>query len=127
MALNYSSVMLGTLTIKQPKRGDNGEYIKDSKGNVKYNKYNVHIRQGNALAIFIYPYKNKGKWFHQLYAFFNDETHIKNILAGNDGKLFDDEVDKIELNLYHKECKTLLKYMVRSGLRVECYYKEDKK
>lgn len=38
-----------------------------------------------------------------------------------------DKVTKVKLNLFYKESKTLLKYMVRDGLKVECYYKEPNK
>jgi hypothetical protein len=133
MALQYSSVMLGTMTIKQPKR-ENGELVKDDKGRQVYNKFKIDIRKCNALAAFIYVYKKDGEWYHQLYSFFSDTQHMKNMmkdanLAGGFGKhhLFGDEVVKIKLNTYYKECMKMLPLLTKDGYEVECYYKEEKK
>lgn len=113
--IHYSSERLGTLVIKQ------GE-----------SKYKVQIRRGNCLAVFIYVYKNEknpeeGKYIHQLYSFFNDEQHMKNIIKNvDDHKLFGDDVVRVELNTYYKEAMTIAKYMARCGYRTILYYKEPK-
>lgn len=36
-------------------------------------------------------------------------------------------IKSIKLNMYHKECHALLDLMVKSGYKVQCYYKEPKK
>lgn len=133
MALTYSGVMLGTMKIKQPMR-ENGEYVKDEKGRIVYNKFKIQIRQGNCLAVFIYPYKKDGELYHQLYTFFSDTQHMKNMmkdtsLAGGFGKhhLFFDEVVEIKLNTFYKECMQMLPLLTKDGYEVQCYYKEDKK
>ena len=133
MALQYSNVVLGTLTIKQAKK-ENGEFVHDANGKLVCNKFKIEIRKCNALAAFIYVYKENGKKYHQLYSFFGDTQHMKNMmndanLAGGFGKhhLFGDEVVKIKLNTYYKECMKMLPLLTKDGYEVECYYKEDKK
>ncbi len=110
--LRYDATTIGKVVIKQGER-----------------KYNVEIRTGNCLAVFIHIYKNeeckKGECIHQLYMFFADEKHCKNILKNHD-TLFGDEVVSIELNMYYETCWKLLKYMTLSGYKVKCYYKEPK-
>lgn len=124
MPLTYNGTTIGKLTIKQ------------KLGNDEY-KYNLQIRQGNCLAVIIYVRKAteeelkknpKGKWYHQLVSFFADEQHMKNIMK-DWGTLLDpmDEVVSCELNLYYKECWTLLKYFTKSGYNVKCYYKDPGK
>lgn len=122
--LTYNGTTIGTLTIKQ--RLGKDEF-----------KYNLQIRQGNCLAVVLYVRKStpeelernpEGKWFHQLHTFFIDERHMKNMLKEY-GKVLDemDEVINCKLNMYYKENYTLLKYFVKSGYKVTCYYKEPKK
>lgn len=124
MPLRYNSTTIGKLTIEQ-ELGDN-----------KY-RYNLQIRQGNCLAVIIYVRKATkeelerdpdGKWYHQLHMFYADEQHMKNMMKEY-GQVLDamDKVIKCELNLYYKECWTLLKYFTKSGYNVKCYYKEPKK
>lgn len=114
--LNYTGEKLGTLTIK---RGDK--------------KYKIQIRRGNCLAAFIYIYKMKNPsdperpWVHQLYTFFNDDDHVKNIMKEFKNDLFGDEVIKVELNLYYKESTRLAKYMAMCGYKTEVYYNDEKK
>jgi hypothetical protein len=121
--LTYNGTTIGKITIEQE--------IDDEK-----HKFDLQIRQGNCLAVVIYVRKAtkeeleknpKGKWYHQLYTFFVDEQHMKNIMKDYSGVMCDDKVVKCELNLYYKECWTLLKYFVKSGYDVKCYYKEPKK
>lgn len=106
MAVTYNKNVMGTITIKQ------GE-----------NKFKIQIRQGNCLAVFIYVSKqDDGKCLYTLYSFFADEEHLKRIIK-NDKKPFWDEVAGIELNMYYKECATLLKHLVKF-YKIKCYYKE---
>lgn len=117
MALNYTGTTIGKIVIKQ------GE-----------NKFNLQIRKGNCLAVIIHERKcteeelkehPQGKYVHTLYSFFGDEQHLKNMMKSYDKVLFD-EVVSIELNMFYKENYTLLKYFVKSGYKVKCYYKEEK-
>lgn len=121
--LRYNGTTIGTIDIEQELDGK------------KY-KYTLQIRQGNCLAVIIYVRKAtpeelaenpEGKWYHQLYTFYSDEQHLKNILKHEKDVLFGEKVTSIKLNLYYKECNTLLKYYVRSGHKVTCFYKEPKK
>ena len=120
MALTYNANTIGKLTIEQT-------------NNESKKRYTIDIRQGNALAVFVHVRKANitelqidpnGKYIHTLYTFFGDEQHIKNIMKHNNGKCLFDKVVKIELNMYFKEARTLLKYFTLSGYRVTCYYKE---
>lgn len=125
MPLTYNGNQIGKLTIEQTN--------KDGK-----HRYDIEIRQGNALAVFVHIRKAtpaelkkepNGKYIHNLYMLFADEQHIKNIIKNNtwNGKCLPDKVIKAELNMYFKEANTLLKYFTRSGYKVTCYYKETKK
>ena len=127
MAVIYNGNIMGTVTIVQQRKDED-----------KPCKYKIQIRQGNCLAVFIYAYKEanpedpKHPWVHQLMNFLGDEQHLKNIVKSVHTDIFAcmlsaDWIDKVELNLFYKECNTLLKYMVRDGLKVKCYYKEPKK
>ena len=104
MALTYNENLMGKLVIAQGT-----------------NEYEIQIRQGNCLAAFIYPYQDEGVWYHQLFSFFADEQHIKNILKHQE-RLFLDEVKSIRLNLKYKECSKLLKHLTKNGYEVICYY-----
>ena len=121
--LHYNGTTIGTITIKQ--RHADKDY-----------KYTLQIRQGNCLAVIIYVRKAteeelkenpEGKWYNQLYSFYGDEQHMKNIIKNEGDIFFGETVTNIKLNLYYKECKTLLKYYTLSGHKVTCYYKEPKK
>lgn len=129
MALRYNGNIMGTITIAQQRQNED-----------KPRKYKIQIRQGNCLAVFLYVYKQENPedpkkcWVHQLMNFLGDEQHLKNIFNDKslEKKVFAtmlsaDTIEKVELNLFYKESNTLLKYMVRDGLKVKCYYKEDKK
>ena len=116
MALKYGVRTIGKIVIKQ--RG---------------NKFNLQIRQGNCLAVLINERKAtedelkehpNGKYIHTLYNFYCDEQHLKRLLKNEGGVIFD-EVVSIELNMFYKENYTLLKYFVKSGYKVKCYYKEE--
>lgn len=117
MALRYGETTIGKIVIKQ------GE-----------NKFNLQIRQGNCLAVIINVRKAteeelkeqpESKYIYTLYSFFGDEKHLKNMMKQY-GNVLADEVISIELNMLYKENYTLLKYFVKSGYKVKCYYKEEK-
>ena len=103
MAIRYGGTTIGKIVIKQ------GE-----------NKFNLQIRQGNCLAVIIYVREATDT----LYTFFGDEQHLKNMMK-NYGNVLSDEVVSIELNMFYKDNYTLLKYFVKSGYKVKCYYKEE--
>ena len=123
MALRYNGTTIGKIVIEQ------------EVGDEKY-KYNLQIRQGNCLAVILFVRRSTpeelekhpaGKWYHQLFTFFADEQHCKNIMKDYGDILCGEKVLSCELNLYYKECWTLLKYFTKSGYKVKCYYKEPKK
>ena len=127
MALHYNENVMGIITIAQQRKDE-----------AKPRKYKIQIRQGNCLAVFLYVYKKdnpdnpKMCWVHQLMNFLADEQHLKNIVKDCKTNVFAwmlsaDWIDKVELNLFYKESNTLLKYMVRDGLKVKCYYKKNDK
>lgn len=124
MPLIYNGTTIGKITVEQEWGGHKS-------------RFNLQIRQGNCLAVIIFVRKvtpeelekhPEGKWYHQLHMFYADERHLKNLLKDY-GKVLDemDKVVKCELNMYYKENYTLLKYFVKSGYKVSCYYKEPKK
>lgn len=94
-----------------------GRMIIEQKGK----EFEIQIRQGNCLAVFIYEYKNGlGDDMYGLYSFFADERHLKNIIK-NDNKVFSDNVVSIELNYKYKECLKMLEHFVKYH-KVICYY-----
>jgi hypothetical protein len=113
--LTYTSTKLGTVTVKCGSE-----------------KYNVDIRRGNCLAVFVYVRKAtkeelaqnpEGKYYHTLYSFFADDQHCKNMLK-DCGNVLGDDVAGIKLNMSYKESWKLLKYFMESGYKVTCYNKE---
>jgi len=119
MALTYNATKIGEISLK------------DSKGRA----YKVQIRQGNCLAVLLYvrkPHEDElernpeAKKIHELWSFYGDEQHLKNILKNEGDVLFHAHVTGIRLNVYYKECNTLLKYFALSGHKVTCYYEQPK-
>lgn len=112
--ISYYKNLIGKLTIRQ-----NGKL------------FHIQIRQGNCLAVMIHLYKNpestskNDRHYAQLFMFYHDEQHIKNMLKNGHG-LLDDEIVSMQLNMYYKESWTLLKYFTQEGNKVTCYYKEPK-
>lgn len=85
------------------------------------NEFEIQIRQGNCLAVFIHLNDDRAT----LYNFYADEQHLKNIIKGckEDGtRLFWDDVKSIRLNMRYKECAKLVKYFTQSGYEVNCYW-----
>lgn len=140
MAICYSGTTIGTFTLWQKSEvTKDGELVdeKDEKGRQVYNKFKIQIRSGNCMAIFIHVHKeeepkNPAKpWVHTLVCFFMDEAHLKRRMEDFEtGKfftsMFSGELHDIKLNLYYKDMRTLMKYMIRDGLKVTAYYKEPK-
>lgn len=90
-------------------------------------EYTIDIHPANALCAFIYHFEENGKKYASLLNFLADEQHIKNCLKENDDLLqvlFVEKVVKVRLNLYHKQAKTLLKYIIKKH-NVECYYEKE--
>ena len=82
------------------------------------------------LGAFIYHYKNeKGEKCAQLWTFLNDKQHVKNIMRDEfcGGKLLGDNIDKVKLNVYHKEARDIIEACAKSGYKVEVFYREPKK
>lgn len=102
--ITYNENLMGKLSIKQ---GDK--------------KFNIEIRQGNCMAVFIHVRKADDGYIHTLYNFFADEAHLKRLVKG--GKPFGaDEVVRLELNCKYKECLDMLKHLVKF-YPIKCYYK----
>ena len=123
MAIHYSGKTIGTFTLVQQRQDEE-----------KPRKYNIQIRKSNCLMCVIHVYRidnpdnPKLCRRHELTCFFVDESHLKRCVKHERfSSYFNGTLTNIKLNLYYKEMNTLLKYMVRDGLKVKCYYKEDKK
>ena len=126
MPLRYSSTTIGTFTLVQQREDEE-----------KPRKYKIQIRQGNCLAVFMNIYKEenpkdpKRPWVHDLVCFFVDEAHIKRCMREYKTNFWYSvlcgKLERIRLNMYYKENKILLKYFVKDGYNVQCYYKEPKK
>lgn len=126
MPLRYSSTTIGTFTLVQQREDEE-----------KPRKYKIQIRQGNCLAVFLNIYKQekpedpKRPWVHDLVCFFVDEAHIKRCMRDYKENFWYSvlwgKLERIRLNMYYKENKILLKYFVKDGYNVQCYYKEPKK
>ena len=83
----------------------------------------IHIVAANCLCAMTYRTPNKEL---HLFNFYLDEAHIKRIIKNNGSMLLEPDYE-ISLNLYYKEANILLKYFVREGFKVECYYKKPEK
>ena len=114
--IRYDSTTIGTMVLKQ--RGK---------------MFKLQIRKGNCLAVIIHVRKltdeemleNQGsKYMHTLYDFYLDGKHLSKRLK-KDGDILGKDIVDVELNLFYEESQTLLKYFVKSGHKVKCYYKEE--
>ena len=104
MAITFNGNIMGKLVIKQ-----------------EHGEFEIEIRQGNCLAVFIHQYVNEeGVKMNQLYSFYSDSKHLDNIIKDN-GSPFWDEIVSIELNMKYKECEQLLRRFVKFH-KVTCYY-----
>ena len=114
--ISYDSTTIGTMVLKQGNK-----------------RFKLQIRKGNCLAVIIYVRKltdeemleNPGsKYMHTLYDFYLDGKHLMKRLK-KDGDVLGKDIVDVELNLFYEESQTLLKYFVKSGHKVKCYYKEE--
>ena len=114
--IRYDSTTIGTMVLKQ--RGK---------------MFKLQIRKGNCLAVIIYVRKLTdeemlenpvSKYMHTLYDFYLDGKHLSKRLK-KDGDVLGKDIVDVELNLFYEESQTLLKYFVKSGHKVKCYYKEE--
>lgn len=141
MAIQYSGTTIGTFTLWQKSQYYNDEKKlvdeKDDKGRQVWNKYKIQIRLGNCMAIFLHIYKEdepkdpERPWIHKLMCFFMDEKHLQRCMKHINKEhffeyMFDGQLHDIKLNLHYKDMQTLMKYMIRDGLKVTAYYKEPK-
>lgn len=96
--------------------------------NYEEKTYKVKIYGGNCLAVFVHEFKDKetGHLMCNLWSFFGDVQHIKNIMK-NDPGWFQIYFKKVKLNLYYKESEKMLPFFVKAGVKTEPYYKEPKK
>lgn len=107
MAVCYYEGLIGTMTIRQ-----------------REHTFEIQIRQGNCLAVFIHVRKDEDsdEYIHTLYMFFADEAHLKRCMKTM-GNPFGDEIVNIRLNMKYKESTKLLKHLVKL-CNVECYYED---
>lgn len=114
--IRYDSTTIGTMVLKHGNK-----------------RFTLQIRKGNCLAVIIYVRKltdeemleNPGsKYMHTLYDFYLDGKHLSKRLK-KDGDVLGKDIVDVELNLFYEESQTLLKYFVKSGHNVKCYYKEE--
>lgn len=85
------------------------------------NEFEVEIRRGNCLAVFIFVEKDKNEnVFHTLYTFIADVNHLRK-LSKKFPKFLGDVVS-IELNTKYEETMKMVKYLTMSGHKVNCYY-----
>lgn len=87
----------------------------------------MNIFGGNALCIFTQWYKDEktGKTMEQLLSFYNDESHMKNIIKEYGRLTPVNNISSIRLNTYFKETWTLAKYLSK-WYNITLYYKEPK-
>lgn len=90
----------------------------------------VSLYEGNAFLIFINEYKENGKDMYNLFTFFADEAHAKNMLGLGKGEnahnTFNTEREKlIKVRLNKKKCKAgkIISLLVRAfdDLTIELY------
>ena len=121
--LHYNGTTIGKINITQERDGEKLHFT-------------LQIRQANCLCAIIHVRKStpeelgkhpNGRFVHTLWTFYVNEQHLKNIFKDEGDVLFGETVTSISLNMYYKECNTLLKYFTKSGRKVTCYYKEPKK
>lgn len=104
MALNWLwKDKMGKITIRQKQKD-------------KENEYEISIYAGNCMAIFLYEYKDEdGQDMYDLWSFWADKQHVKNIMK-NEKKLFSGcEVVSVELDLSFKQARPVLDMFVQYG------------
>ena len=86
----------------------------------KGKQFDVSIYSGNALAIFVYEYKDSGEDWYMVYNFLADEEHCAN-LSAQGCRLLGEDVGEVELNLRFRNARALLPLLVKDGYKVLCY------
>lgn len=91
-------------------------------------RFNLGIYEANCQygAVVWTGKDEKGELRRILMTFWADEQHMKNIVKNEGSLMCGEKVLRAELNMYHKENYTLLKYMMASGYKVKCYLREPK-
>lgn len=110
MALNYNNNIIGTYTLVEGK-----------------NKFQIEMRECNALTCNIYVYYEGNTRMHQLVSFLVDEQHCKNIMKTHKDIFMNAKIEDLELNTYFKQTHTLIKYLIKSKREFSCYYIEPNK
>ena len=105
-----------------------GELVMSQTTSEGVKNYKILICWGHCLAVFLHPYTDEnGVKMVQLYNFWNDATHVKNIMKNCGGLCPSyEEFKNIRLNMFYKESETLLKIFTKAGYKVTAYYKEIK-
>lgn len=96
--IRYSEKVIGTIVIVQNREDE-------------AHKFEIQIRQGNCLAVFLYVYKEnhpsnpKKPYVHQLVNFLADTQHLRNIIKSQKKDVFAyllsaDAIESIRLNLF---------------------------
>ena len=120
--INYFSRKLGTITV-MCERADGVE-----------EEVELQIRDGICICVIIHSFTTPAEkrrdasmdeWTHQLVTFFADVAHLKTRLKTYGDVLFGIEVKNINLNLSFPKSYTLLRYFVKSGHKVTCYYRVE--
>lgn len=89
-------------------------------------KFVIDICQANAICAFISKDTDEnGEVWNTFQGFFADKKHINNLIRDK-VELFYGKVTKVSLNMWYKESADVLKYFVRMGHKVECYYEQPK-
>jgi hypothetical protein len=116
MAINYTGQTIGKMWIEQDGR-----------------TFKIQLRESNCLVCAIHPFQklnsetNKKEWYHELVNFFADESHLKKCTENQKIQdYFYGDIKKVRLNLYYKDNRIFLKYLVEDGIEVTCYYEEPK-
>ena len=97
-------------------------------------KVKVNLYVGNCLGVMINEWYNKEEkkkqW--QFVGYWNDETHLKNLLGltkeykGSNYYKDDQEVAEIRLNTYYADAIKIAKLFARVNIKTILYYQEPK-
>lgn len=86
----------------------------------------IEVRAGNCLAVLIWESHEKDGDYWNLFSFYSDAEHCKNILKNDGDILFGIKPERIMMNIAYKEAETLTRYFAKSGHIVEVYYNKEK-
>lgn len=85
----------------------------------------IEVRAGNCLAVLIYKTHEKDGDYWNLWTFYVDEQHCKNIIKNEGDILFGVNPKRIRMNIAYKEALQLTKYFAKCKHNVEVYYKKE--